>query len=82
NFKALLTRIAFKNMPKWLIKTVIIKQIRSRPQVSFLPLLKDNGSVPPIVQPSLDKTLPVFQARLEAEQAKTEAAQNVTASAV
>ncbi|KAG0346439.1 hypothetical protein BG005_000740 [Podila minutissima] len=82
NLKALLTRMVFKNMPKWLMEKVIIRRTRSRPQVSFLPLLKDNGSVPPMAQPSLEKTLPIIKARLEAELAKAESAQKVVANAI
>lgn len=64
------------------MKKIIIRRTRSRPQVSFLPLFKDNGSVPPMAQPSLEKTLPIIQARLEAEQEKAQASHEAAVTAV
>lgn len=69
-------------MPRWLMKKIIIRRTRSRPQVSFLPLFKDNGSVPPMAQPSLEKTLPIIQARIEAEQTTAEVSQKAAVTAV
>ncbi|KAF9428634.1 hypothetical protein BGZ94_001657 [Podila epigama] len=52
-----MARAVFKYMPDWLLKKTIVKGCMARPQVSFLPLVKDRGSVPPGDQPSLRKTL-------------------------
>ncbi|KAF9953853.1 hypothetical protein BGZ72_005104 [Mortierella alpina] len=56
NFKAKLMRLLIKNMPARLNKQAQMKSAANRPQVSFLPLVQDNGSVKPAAQPSLQKT--------------------------
>ncbi|KAF8979484.1 hypothetical protein BGZ52_004854 [Haplosporangium bisporale] len=48
------------------------KMASARPQLSFLPLVKDTGLAKPMPQASLDKTLEIIRKRAEAE--KTEAA--------
>ncbi|KAG0018550.1 hypothetical protein BGZ81_010186 [Podila clonocystis] len=64
NFNAKIARLFFKYMPPWLMRQVIIKACRARPQVSFLPLIKDLGTVKPAKQPSLDKTLAIIEKRM------------------
>ncbi|KAG0035783.1 hypothetical protein BGZ82_005121 [Podila clonocystis] len=64
NFNARIARFLFKYMPPWLMRQVIIKACRARPQVSFLPLIKDLGTVKPANQPSLDKTLAIIEKRM------------------
>jgi len=49
-------RFVIKNMPARLNKQVQMRGAANRPQVSFLPLVQDNGSVKPAAQPSLQKT--------------------------
>ncbi|KAF9379885.1 hypothetical protein CPB97_008697 [Podila verticillata] len=51
-----IARFASKNMPVWLHRIAIAKMAANRPQVAFLPLVEDKGSVKPIPQPSLIKT--------------------------
>ncbi|KAG0346663.1 hypothetical protein BG005_000616 [Podila minutissima] len=51
-----IARFASKNMPVWLHRIAIAKMAANRPQVSFLPLVEDKGSVKPIPQPSLIKS--------------------------
>ncbi|KAF9897834.1 hypothetical protein BX616_004911, partial [Lobosporangium transversale] len=64
---ARITRYVSKNMPAWLWNILIRSMIESRPQVSFLPLVEDEGTVPPKYQPSLQKTLAIRKAREAAE---------------
>ncbi|KAF9897833.1 hypothetical protein BX616_004910 [Lobosporangium transversale] len=61
--KARITRYATKKMPTWLWDILIKRMLESRPQVSFLPLIEDKGTVPPKYQPSLHKTLAIRKAR-------------------
>ncbi|KAF9320553.1 hypothetical protein BG003_005736 [Podila horticola] len=63
NFIAKMARLLFKHMPPWLMRQVIIKACRARPQVSFLPLVQDLGTVKPANQPSLEKTLAIHEKR-------------------
>lgn len=58
-----MARLLFKHMPPWLMRQVIIKACRARPQVSFLPLVQDLGTVKPANQPSLEKTLAIHEKR-------------------
>ncbi|KAF9302503.1 hypothetical protein BGZ74_005264, partial [Mortierella antarctica] len=55
------TKAIFKSAPAWLWFRVIVNMSLVRPQVSFLPLVKDTGSVPPLPQPSLVKTLAILK---------------------
>ncbi|KAF9184020.1 hypothetical protein BGZ51_003636 [Haplosporangium sp. Z 767] len=63
NIQARFIRTFFRNIPSWLWNMIMRKMSESRPQVSFLPLVKDQGSVEPIDQPSLRKTLKILQDR-------------------
>ncbi|KAG0331369.1 hypothetical protein BG004_001696 [Podila humilis] len=65
-------RLMYRQMPGWLWRNVLIKAAQARPQAAFLPLQEDTGTVPQVVQPSLEKTLPIFLARIE-KQKKLEA---------
>ncbi|CAO3568910.1 unnamed protein product [Mortierella alpina] len=56
NLKAKVMRFVIKNMPARLNKQVQMRGAANRPQVSFLPLVQDNGFVKPAAQPSLQKT--------------------------
>ncbi|KAG0342668.1 hypothetical protein BG004_005619 [Podila humilis] len=58
-------RFVYRNIPGWLFKIILKKSVLVRPQVAFLPLVEDKGTVPRVAQPSLEKTLPIFQARKE-----------------
>jgi len=51
-----IARFASRNMPVWLHRIAIAKMAANRPQIAFLPLVEDKGSVKPIPQPSLIKT--------------------------
>ncbi|KAF9418487.1 hypothetical protein BGZ94_009689 [Podila epigama] len=46
-------RFALKHTPTWLWLKTLGRMYGYRPQVSFLPLVKDRGSVKPLPQPSL-----------------------------
>ncbi|KAI1299079.1 hypothetical protein EDD11_006499 [Mortierella claussenii] len=62
-FKASITRYWFKNMPERQRKNILAKFVAYRPQVSFLPLVRDVGTVIPGHQPSLEKTLAILRAK-------------------
>ncbi|KAF8985199.1 hypothetical protein BGZ46_005562 [Entomortierella lignicola] len=62
-FKGDTMRFLAKRMPAWLNKLVLVKVSAMRPQVSFLPLVSDNGTVKPVYQRSLDETLKIIKAR-------------------
>ncbi|KAF9897787.1 hypothetical protein BX616_004987, partial [Lobosporangium transversale] len=68
DLKARIIRYLTKNMPTWLWNILVKRMLESRPQVSFLPLVEDKGTVPPIYQPSLQKTLAIRKAREAAEE--------------
>lgn len=61
-----LIRSLFRRMPRWLVKKLLFKMGCVRPQVSFLPLVADMGSIKPIEQPSLYKTLAIHEERTNA----------------
>ncbi|KAF9563169.1 hypothetical protein EC968_004977 [Mortierella alpina] len=63
NFKAKIVRYMAKNMPDWLWTFSHTKNVANRPQVAFLPLVQDEGTVRPQYQPSLHKTLEIIRAR-------------------
>ncbi|KAF9932218.1 hypothetical protein BGZ67_004860 [Mortierella alpina] len=63
NFKAKIVRYMAKNMPDWLWTFSHTKNVANRPQVAFLPLVQDEGTVKPQYQPSLHKTLEIMRAR-------------------
>ncbi|KAF9124835.1 hypothetical protein BGW39_007864 [Mortierella sp. 14UC] len=50
-----ITLFVATNMPKWLWKKVLITAFRARPQVGFLPEIKNKGTVVPIDSPSFLK---------------------------
>ncbi|KAF9896495.1 hypothetical protein BX616_007332, partial [Lobosporangium transversale] len=66
---ARITRYITRNLPTWLWNIMLRRMMESRPQVSILPLVEDKGTVPPMYQPSLQKTLAIRKAK-EAEQAE------------
>ncbi|KAG0030241.1 hypothetical protein BGZ82_007513 [Podila clonocystis] len=51
-----IARFVSKNMPVWLHRIAIARMAANRPQVAFLPLVEDKGSVKSIPQPSLIKS--------------------------
>ncbi|KAF9184637.1 hypothetical protein BGZ51_003221 [Haplosporangium sp. Z 767] len=55
-FKAKIARFIARNMPKSIWRVSQSKNAACRPQVSFLPLVEDSGTVKPQYQPSLEKT--------------------------
>ncbi|KAG0331845.1 hypothetical protein BG000_010558 [Podila horticola] len=63
NLQAKFTRIVMKRIPPWLQRKIVIKMTETRPQVSFLPLVEDKGTVKPIYQASLQKTLAILKRR-------------------
>ncbi|KAF9212419.1 hypothetical protein BGZ59_006782 [Podila verticillata] len=71
---ATLSRSIFRHMPRWLLNILILKMVAARPQVSFLPLVKDTGSSPPKHQPSLKKTLAIHKTRAAKGQFKPSSA--------
>lgn len=68
---ALLVRTIIRIMPRFLWTKFIVKGASSRPQLSFLPLVKDAGIAKPVPQPSLEKTLEIIKKRADADKAKT-----------
>ncbi|KAG0330714.1 hypothetical protein BG000_011560 [Podila horticola] len=62
-FTAAITRAVFKRSPAWLWRKVMTKRTSERPIASFLPLVEDQGSVKPKYQPSLHKTLAIYEQR-------------------
>ncbi|KAF9166438.1 hypothetical protein BGX20_000230 [Mortierella sp. AD010] len=58
DFTARLMRAIIKHIPKWLWIAINAKSIRSRPQISFLPLVEDKCKVKVFHQPSLKDTRP------------------------
>ncbi|KAG0343494.1 hypothetical protein BG004_005271 [Podila humilis] len=73
SFAGAFIRYLHYRMPKWLWSRILKQSVLTRPQVSFLPLVEDKGSVPTLPQPSLHKTLPIIRARLEREKKEPEA---------
>ncbi|KAG0272623.1 hypothetical protein BGZ95_011601 [Linnemannia exigua] len=73
---ASITRYIYKNMPFLIWKVVTKKIVANRPQASFLPYVKDNGSVSPADLESFRETLKIIHARAAAA-AKEEAAKKV-----
>ncbi|KAF8962168.1 hypothetical protein BGZ46_001219, partial [Entomortierella lignicola] len=53
-----LVRFLMNNMPNWLRLAIGSGAMRSRPQISFLPIAKDRCTVKALYQPSLEKTRP------------------------
>ncbi|KAG0326278.1 hypothetical protein BG000_001480 [Podila horticola] len=63
NMTARLLRAMTKRVPAWAWRRLMIMMVKDRPTVSFLPLVEDKGTVPPLHQASLHKTLPIIQQR-------------------
>ncbi|KAG0264495.1 hypothetical protein BG011_006659 [Mortierella polycephala] len=61
--KASIIRYFVKNIPAFVQRSFQTKNVATRPQVSFLPLVEDKGTVKPAHQPSLHKTLEILQKR-------------------
>ncbi|KAG0362307.1 hypothetical protein BG005_006137 [Podila minutissima] len=66
-FKATVMRAFFKYMPRFIWAKLLTQICANRPQLSFLPLVEDKGTVPPAYQPSLHKTLAIFKRANEAK---------------
>ncbi|KAG0090463.1 hypothetical protein BGZ93_007368 [Podila epicladia] len=69
SFASMVVRAVFKKLPRFLWRKILIKRCSVRPQLSFLPLVEDKGTAPPIYQASLHKTLEILKRRAE-DQAK------------
>ncbi|KAG0320037.1 hypothetical protein BG000_003715 [Podila horticola] len=76
---AALSRHMFRHMPAWLMKLVLIKMVSARPQLSFLPQVKDTGSAKPKYQRSLEKTLAIHKARAAKKEAVSSSAEPTVA---
>jgi hypothetical protein len=71
NLTAAISRFVIKNIPNWLWRLSLVKMSSNRPQVSFLPLVKDIGAVKSAHQLSLHKTQKILR---EKEVAKAKVA--------
>ncbi|KAG0333475.1 hypothetical protein BG000_009119 [Podila horticola] len=68
NLAALISRAMMKwMMPRWLWRRILSKLASSRPQVSFLPLVENNGTGKIARQPSLYKTLAILEQQVKAK---------------
>ncbi|KAF9931071.1 hypothetical protein FBU30_010900 [Linnemannia zychae] len=76
--KASMARFVSRNMPDFLWKSRLAKAASDRSQAAFLPYVEDVGTVPPLYQPSLYKTLAIIEARAAAKLAQEEASQSPT----
>ncbi|KAF9213490.1 hypothetical protein BGZ59_005277 [Podila verticillata] len=76
---SVIVRAVMKRFPDWLWRQLKISVSRSRPQVSFLPLVEDKGSVKLLHQPSLHKTLAINKERAENPQILSSVTASVTA---
>ncbi|KAF9384136.1 hypothetical protein CPB97_005906 [Podila verticillata] len=65
---SVVVRAVMKRFPDWLWRRLKISMNRSRPQVSFLPLVEDKGSVELLYQPSLHKTLAIHKEQTLAQE--------------
>ncbi|KAI1309515.1 hypothetical protein EDD11_004064 [Mortierella claussenii] len=61
DWKARIARAIARRMANWLFEIDIKSAMVQRPQVSFLPLVKDSGTLPSKHQPSLEKTLVIHK---------------------
>ncbi|KAF9025677.1 hypothetical protein BGZ52_008851 [Haplosporangium bisporale] len=61
NLTATIIRTVMKRLPPWLWKRIQLKLIAARPQLSFIPQVKDQGTVKPTYQHSLHMTLPILK---------------------
>ncbi|KAG0267403.1 hypothetical protein BG011_005688 [Mortierella polycephala] len=56
SFLGAVARVVMKHMPRWLLMMELRIMAKHRPQVAFLPLIEDQGTVKPAYQASLHKT--------------------------
>ncbi|KAG0026442.1 hypothetical protein BGZ82_009469 [Podila clonocystis] len=63
DLSAIVLRCFIKRMPAWLWRRVLIKMCQARPKASFLPLVEDKGTEPPLYQASFEKTLAIIEER-------------------
>ncbi|KAG0341477.1 hypothetical protein BG004_006018 [Podila humilis] len=56
NMMSTLIRAVMKRLPVWLWRRMCLKSYLTRPQASFLPLVKDDAKFQPLLQQSLTKT--------------------------
>ncbi|KAG0334034.1 hypothetical protein BG000_008694 [Podila horticola] len=63
SFQSKCARAMMRNMPAWLMRRLLVQLARSRPQVSFLPQVEDKGTIKPLYQRSLHKTLAILEQR-------------------
>ncbi|KAF9190695.1 hypothetical protein BGZ51_008337 [Haplosporangium sp. Z 767] len=56
SFLGAVARVVMKHMPRWLLMMELKIMAKHRPQVAFLPLVEDHGTVKPAYQASLHKT--------------------------
>ncbi|KAG0034670.1 hypothetical protein BGZ81_003714 [Podila clonocystis] len=61
SFFSKLARFILNYLPKWLIEKAAYDNVRCRPQIAFLPQVKDVGLVAASPQPSLEKTLLIMK---------------------
>ncbi|KAG0035933.1 hypothetical protein BGZ82_004917 [Podila clonocystis] len=79
SFQARVTRAALKHIPMWLQRKLLMRATETRPQVWFLPLVEDKGSVKPAYQASLQKTLALLKKRSANEKGKVTSGEAVVA---
>ncbi|KAI1314761.1 hypothetical protein EDD11_001730 [Mortierella claussenii] len=73
DWKAKVARFVTRNMPNWLFMFSLRSAMSQRPQVSFLPLVQDDGTLTPKHQASLEKTLAIHKANAQTAPAKATA---------
>ncbi|KAG0093167.1 hypothetical protein BGZ93_010792 [Podila epicladia] len=61
SFSSKLARLILNYLPKWLVEKAAYDNVRCRPQIAFLPQVKDVGLVAASPQPSLEKTLLIMK---------------------
>ncbi|KAK3812354.1 MAG: hypothetical protein JOS17DRAFT_795903 [Linnemannia elongata] len=63
DMKKVMSQFVTKHMPSWLWRVVNAKTASYRPQASFLPFVKDNGTVSPTNSKSYIETRRIWEAR-------------------
>ncbi|KAF9132371.1 hypothetical protein BG015_003725 [Linnemannia schmuckeri] len=63
DMKTVMSRFVTKHMPSWLWRVVNAKTVSYRPQASFLPVVKDSGTVGSIHPKSYLETLRILETR-------------------
>ncbi|KAG0290278.1 hypothetical protein BGZ96_006279 [Linnemannia gamsii] len=71
DMKTVMSRFVTKHMPSWLLRVVNSKTASYRPQASFLPFVKDNGTVAPANQRSYHETCKILEAQSSSATAAT-----------